>query len=158
MGKILVNCDWCHKELLRYQCNLGKHIFCCSSCRSKFLSKEHNPDGYIKHPHLTGLNVVLNPERMTPETRSKLRAAHLGSGEGKAYEKTFSRHTHRVVAEEILGRKLLPGEVVHNIDGNRRNNCPKNLMVFPSQNAHAAWHARWNAIIKSWVPEEVVPA
>lgn len=36
-----------------------------------------------------------------------------------------------MVAERMLGRKLKPGEVVHHIDGNKRNNAPENLMVFP---------------------------
>lgn len=77
---------------------------------------------------------------MTMETREKLRQAHLNTGEGKTYTKTFSRHTHRIVAEQILGRPLLPGEVVHHIDGDKRNNEPSNLMVFTSQSEHAKWH------------------
>lgn len=40
----------------------------------------------------------------------------------------------------ILGRPLERGEVVHHIDRNKRNNEPENLMVFPSQAHHAAWH------------------
>ncbi len=36
---------------------------------------------------------------------------------------------HRVVAAEKIGRALLPGEVVHHIDGNRLNNHPDNLVV-----------------------------
>ena len=77
---------------------------------------------------------------MVPETRKKLREKHLNKGAGKSYEKTYSRHTHRVVAEQMLGRKLLPGEVVHHEDENKRNNDPSNLKVFPSQAAHAAYH------------------
>lgn len=90
--------------------------------------------------HMKVLNAELNPGRMTPETREKLRAARLGTGEGVTYEKTYGRHTHRVVAEKMLGRKLKPGEVVHHIDGDKRNNAPENLMVFSSQAEHAAWH------------------
>ncbi|MBQ1361514.1 MAG: HNH endonuclease, partial [Oscillospiraceae bacterium] len=90
--------------------------------------------------HMKLLNAELNPGRMTPQVREKLREARIGSGESVSYEKTYGRHTHRIVAEQILGRALLPGEVVHHIDGNKRNNDPANLMVFASQSEHAAWH------------------
>ena len=86
------------------------------------------------------LNQELNPSRMTPEVRRKLRNARLDSGEGKTYSKFYGRHTHRVVAEKMLGRMLRPGEVVHHIDGDKRNNRPENLMVFASQSEHVAWH------------------
>ena len=86
------------------------------------------------------MNRALNPSRMTVETRLKIRKARLNSGEGKSYEKTFGRHTHRVVAEKMLGRSLKRGEVVHHIDGNKRNNSPENLMIFSSQAEHAKWH------------------
>lgn len=66
------------------------------------------------------LNEELNPTRMTPETREKLRNCRLDSGEGRTYTKQYGRHEHRVVAEQILGRELRPGEVVHHIDGDKR--------------------------------------
>jgi hypothetical protein len=43
---------------------------------------------------------------------------------------------HRVVVEQRLGRYLLPGEVVHHIDGNPSNNAEGNLEVFASQSEH----------------------
>jgi hypothetical protein len=86
------------------------------------------------------LNEELNPTRMNPQTREKLRTARLGTGEGKTYEKDHGRHTHRIVAEQMLGRALRPGEVVHHIDGNKRNNAPENLRVFASQAEHIRWH------------------
>ena len=47
---------------------------------------------------------------------------HLSDVRGYAYE-------HRVVAEQKMGRRLLPGEQVHHIDGNKLNNRPDNLEV-----------------------------
>ena len=84
------------------------------------------------------------PTRMTPETRAKLREAHLNTGEGKTYTKLYGMHEHRVVAENQLGRPLKKGEVVHHVDGDCRNNNPDNLLVLPSQKEHAALHARLN--------------
>jgi len=98
--------------------------------------------------HLTMLNRVLNPSRMNPDTRQKLRDYRLGSGKGVTYAKYFGVHEHRVVAEQLLGRSLTDDEVVHHVDGNKRNNTPDNLMVLPSQSEHAKLHLRdrafWN--------------
>ena len=55
-------------------------------------------------------------------------------GSGCVYE-------HVLVAEDMLGRELLPEEVVHHKDENRSNNDSTNLMVFATKNDHAAYHA-----------------
>ena len=47
---------------------------------------------------------------------------------------------HRLVMERVLGRFLLESEVVHHIDGNRKNNSPENLMVFSSGADHLRYH------------------
>lgn len=154
--KLQVQCDMCGKVFEREASFLKgkKHHFCCRQCLADFSSKSKNPEGYrsLKDfsnigAHLPELNRELNPYRMTDSTRAKLRASHLNSGEGKTYSKLYGRHTHRVVAEEILGRKLYPGEVVHHIDGNKRNNSPENLRVFRTQAEHAKFHAEMDWFI-----------
>lgn len=56
------------------------------------------------------------------------------------YPKSGQTHQHRIVAAEVLGRQLLPSEVVHHIDLNKHNFDPANLAVFPDQSYHARCH------------------
>ena len=140
-------CAWCGKKIQTYPCKVKPRNFCCRKCLANYSSKAKNPNGYQNlkdytgmSRHMTELNQKLNPARMTFPTRVKLSMAHRGPGKGKTYTKSFGIHTHRIVAARTLGRELLPGEIVHHIDGNKRNNRPDNLMVFQSQAEHARWH------------------
>jgi hypothetical protein len=78
--------------------------------------------------------------------RNKDSLRYTGSREN--YVKLRGRHMHRVVAEALLGRALLPGEVVHHKDGDKWNNSPDNLKVM-SQAEHARIHCmeRWHGKI-----------
>ena len=116
-------CDECGVEIKipPSQFKRSKNHFCSRKCHMVFMNRE------------------LNPTRMTDEVREKIRNARLGTGKSKSYEKTYGKHTHRIVAEQKIGRKLEKGEIVHHIDGNKRNNSPCNLMVM-TQSEHARLH------------------
>ena len=59
----------------------------------------------------------------------------MADGSGYAYE-------HRIIAEQILGRALMPNEKVHHIDGNRQNNSPENILVVDGNREHYVFHRK----------------
>lgn len=78
----------------------------------------------------------------TPSALKKIGNALRGRGRGVSYIKRDGRHEHRVIAEQKIGRPLKKGEVVHHLDGNKRNNSPDNLQVLPSRAEHSRIHAK----------------
>jgi hypothetical protein len=54
---------------------------------------------------------------------------------GYAYE-------HRLVATQKIGRPLLPGEIIHHINGDKQDNRPDNIEVMPSIKHHMAHHRK----------------
>jgi hypothetical protein len=56
------------------------------------------------------------------------------------------RLEHRMVAEQMLGRKLDDQELVHHIDGDKTNNVPSNLYVCRDMPHHREIHNRLERI------------
>lgn len=61
------------------------------------------------------------------------------------YNKNNYVQEHRLVIEKHLKRLLLPSEIVHHKDGNRKNNCLDNLELM-NLSKHTTIHnlKRWN--------------
>jgi hypothetical protein len=93
----------------------------------------------------------------SPETKAKLRAAHLGSNSHQwrggrivirpGYIKIMAHDhpsadsygyvfEHRLVAESVIGRYLGRREAVHHVNKKHDDNRPENLIVFKSHGAH----------------------
>lgn len=53
--------------------------------------------------------------------------------------KKMYKSEHRVIVEKMLGRELRQDELVHHIDGNKKNNNPDNLMIV-TRAEHAKIH------------------
>jgi hypothetical protein len=116
--------------------------FSCVLCSAKFSVRPSRAKrGDVKYCSFRCKQVVAgrNGGAITG-TQRKERAAKLRPEDRKSYPKIGGRHAHRVVAEKKLGRALLPGEVVHHDDENKQNYSEDNLIILPSQAAHARLH------------------
>ena len=124
----------CMKKINRY---LPGMVCSVSGC-GKF--PESN---FMCEKHAQRVRRYGDPNYVTPESkrRDSSRASNLARHEGISahYRKFHGRHEHRVVMEKHLRRALRRDEIVHHLDGNRRNNEISNLVVM-SQSAHVMEH------------------
>lgn len=111
----------------------------CEGCGTVFLPPAKSPRQRFcsRRCICVALNRGINRD---PEVIAKRADTRRGSGRGATYIKRDGRHEHRAVAEQNLGRSLLPGEIAHHRDENKRNNAPENIQALASQAEHARLH------------------
>ena len=105
-------CEACGEAADKYRNGL------CNACRVRKYKKGYT-DRDNRRPGSGGINCAGYMVITTPA--------------GREYE-------HRVRMQNHLGRKLLPGEVIHHKDGDKLNNEIENLELLPSQSAHMKLH------------------
>ena len=139
MPKMNLVCDYCGKEYTSYQCGKYNH-FCSIECRrlGAYLMSQNITveDRERRSKQIIRVNKTMNNHG---ERRKRQAEKLRGRGSGKGYTKVNGVHRHRVVAEKMLGRPLKPGEIVHHIDGNKKNDTPENLKVM-TQSDHIREH------------------
>jgi hypothetical protein len=143
--RVSLTCVQCGKafELLECQMGRGRGRFCSKACGG--LAKRTGSElfcawcdaTFYRHPSEQDMGKRVNQFCSRP-CYMAWRAANRSP---RTYPKIGQTHTHRLVAETVLGRPLAAGEVVHHIDLNKHNCDPSNLAVFPDQATHVRCHA-----------------
>lgn len=82
---------------------------------------------------------LLTPEEQSRRASFQTGDAFRGTGTRDSYVKRKGRHEHRLVMENILGRRLTSDEIVHHKDHDKKNNHPDNLQLM-TRSEHIAEH------------------
>lgn len=122
-------CEYCNKEYFVYPCLYKERKFCSKECTYKGVGK------FISVKKIGRNNPAWKGGEITVCKYIKVHSPKHPHSDGKGY--VFK---HRLVMEEHLKRYLLPEEVVHHIDEDKKNNKISNLMLFHNTGAHTAHH------------------
>lgn len=107
-----IACDCCGKKFIRPLSQIHKNNYCSRECNLKhYRGNEHWAS--------KGVRRVLWP----------INGGYKNSYPILVFETGEKVQEHRYIAEQMLGRKLEPNEVVHHINGKKDDNRECNLLV-----------------------------
>jgi len=109
----VITCEWCGEDFERPSCWPKDAKFCSSWCARRYYQKNYSGENHPNWKH----------------GRTSNGYKRVGSFGNRKLE-------HRVIMENILGRKLNKDEWVHHINGINDDNRPENLMVVMVNNHH----------------------
>lgn len=106
----------------------------CENCGAPLILRK--PSSKKRFCNHTCAFAVIGPRvraaASSPEAIKKNAERRRGRSKHTVYTKRDGRHEHRMIAEQKIGRRLAPGEVVRYL-GERGNNDPSNLEVLSSR-------------------------
>ena len=140
--RLQLNCDWCGNIISKRNRhgNRNKHHYCSKDCSDMAKVKKIPVEcDLCGKPILKKSGDVARTEHNFCSQECAVTFRVL-TNEPRRNRKINKQSVHRAIVEAQLGRKLLPSEEVHHIDGNPTNNNPDNLVVLTASK-HSFIHA-----------------
>lgn len=126
-GAMVFAVKWCHNHYRRMRSygnpeatDLKSRPYGARKCSIDGCEKKHNAKGYCFSHY--GKFMRYGDPLVTKQQARRLQSDGYVWRGGKA--------EHRIVMEEMLGRRLFPGENVHHKNGDKQDNRPENLELW----------------------------
>lgn len=143
-GQKTFTCEYCGKEFIDRR--TVDRRYCSRECNGKALSENNTETVSCARCGEEFVRVKSSSQMFCSRECSNLFDA--GYEDAKDFPER-SAHRYRQVAEEKIGRDLMPGETVHHINMDCSDDRPENVHVFPNNQQHHWAHGTLNGCVKT---------